>query len=85
MDLRYSESIPEVIRLEDVKFKGYPQDPQLQEIIMKYITGELSINSTIKHCQNDGERVNYQSSISNDDAQDQKYLNHVITRNQKPT
>ena len=31
MDLRYSEPMPEVIRLEDVKFKGYPQDPQLQE------------------------------------------------------
>ena len=69
MDLRYSEPMPEVIRLEDVKFKGYPQDPQLQEIIMKYIRRERSINSTIKHCQNDGERVKYQPSISNDDVQ----------------
>ena len=69
MDLRYSEPMPEVIRLEDVKLKGYPQDPQMQEIIMKYIRRERSINSTIKRCQNDGKRVNYQPSISNDDVQ----------------
>ena len=30
MDLLYSDPIPEVIRLEEAKFKGYPQEPQLQ-------------------------------------------------------
>lgn len=31
MDLRYPGLVPEVTRLEDVKFRGYPQEPQLKK------------------------------------------------------
>ena len=30
MDFLYSDAILDVIRFEDVKFRGYPQEPQLQ-------------------------------------------------------
>lgn len=30
MDFLYSEPMPEVARAEDVRFRGYPHDPQLK-------------------------------------------------------
>lgn len=32
MDFLYSGPMPEIARVEDVRFGGYPQDPQLQSI-----------------------------------------------------
>lgn len=35
MDFWYSDPMPEVIRFEDVKFRGYPHDPQLKRKDLK--------------------------------------------------